>query len=340
MYNGKAYIRGIVESLNTINCKKEIIIVDDGSPDGSYEYCCNEFSGNSAVKVFSKKNGGISDTRNYGLSKASAEYIMFADQDDRVDGNVVSQAYEICSKKNLDGAFWSCDYYKAGVTSHCDIIKQNKIINKQEIQNELLKALIFRESCNLMSFIGHVWAGIYRKGIVDKGIRFRHFVDYEDDQLFVFDFLSQACSILLISDVGYYWNVNPKSYSHAYRQLPDIISSYESYFEYLGKKTKSIFSSDVMREFDDFGCQFTLCDAIRNSGISNIYRQKCVNELKHAIEKPKYKKAIRNPHSHILEKRFTLYLFLLKHGLLGVCIIGTRIFFISKKLGIGRKREV
>ncbi len=331
MYNGKLYMKNNIDTLCAVNCNKEIIIIDDGSTDDSYDYCCKEFKNNHDVRIYKKKNGGISDARNFGLRKATGKYLLFVDQDDRVDSEVVSKAYIKCCAHDLDGVFWSCNYESDGITSECDIIKNNRIIGKQEINNNLIEALIFRTSCTWMSFVGHIWAGIYRKKIVDKGIEFKHFVDYEDDQLFVLDFLTKANSLGLTTDVGYYWNVNPHSYSRNYRQLPDIINSYKNYFEYIKNQTEGILSSNIFKDFSVFSYQFTLCEAIRNSGISKKYRYECIKQLKETLTLSNYKEAVRMPHPHISETRFKLYLTLLKAGMVDVCILGTRLFFIIKQ---------
>lgn len=331
MYNGKSYIQRNVEMLCSIDCDKEILIVDDGSLDDSYLYCCEAFKNNPEVKIFKKKNGGISDARNYGLRQATGKYLMFVDQDDHVDSEVVAKALRKCKDNSLDGVFWSCDYDFDGRTRSCDRVNEDTIIGKNSICEEMLRALIFRTSCNLMSYIGHIWAGVYNREIIDKGIEFRHFVDYEDDQLFVLDFLVNSNSIGLIKDVGYYWTVNPDSYSHNYRQLPEIIVSYKEYFKYIRERTYSVLDDDIVEEFVLFGYQFTICEAVRNSGISNKYRKKCISDLKQCLTQPEYRKAIKQPHPHIQEKRYQLYLKLIRIGLVGICTFGTRVFFIAKQ---------
>lgn len=83
IYNVKNYMEKCVDSLINQTYKNlEIILVDDGSSDGS-EILCDEYSAkDKRVKVIHKKNGGLSSARNAGLDKCTGQYVMFVDGDD------------------------------------------------------------------------------------------------------------------------------------------------------------------------------------------------------------------------------------------------------------------
>lgn len=70
LFNGKAYIDDTVTALRQIHSFKEILIVDDESTDGSYEYCKNRWSGCSDIRVLHQEHGGITKARNHGLREA------------------------------------------------------------------------------------------------------------------------------------------------------------------------------------------------------------------------------------------------------------------------------
>ena len=72
----------IVSITEQTNRNIEIILVNDGSPDGCLEIC-NEFAKkDSRIKVINKENGGLVSARKAGLAAASGEYIAFVDGDD------------------------------------------------------------------------------------------------------------------------------------------------------------------------------------------------------------------------------------------------------------------
>ncbi|MBQ2359146.1 MAG: glycosyltransferase family 2 protein, partial [Ruminococcus sp.] len=72
-----------LESICRQTCKDlEILLIDDGSADSSPQICERFAEKDSRVRFFQKENGGPSDTRNYGIERASGDYIMFFDSDD------------------------------------------------------------------------------------------------------------------------------------------------------------------------------------------------------------------------------------------------------------------
>lgn len=85
VYNVESYISKCVDSILACDCHDfELLLVDDGSTDGSGLICDNYGQQDSRVRVFHKQNGGVSSARNLGLEHAGGEWIMFVDSDDWV----------------------------------------------------------------------------------------------------------------------------------------------------------------------------------------------------------------------------------------------------------------
>lgn len=83
VYNTQRYLRRCVESVRA-QCYEdiEIILVDDGSQDGSGQLCDELAREDVRIQVIHKQNGGLSDARNHGLQAAKGEYVLFLDSDD------------------------------------------------------------------------------------------------------------------------------------------------------------------------------------------------------------------------------------------------------------------
>jgi glycosyltransferase involved in cell wall biosynthesis len=112
VYNVEKYVLRCLESLNNQTFQNfEVIIVNDGSTDKSVDICRqfinqNELGGQ--FKILDKKNGGLSDARNYGVSFAQGKFIFFLDSDDYIE----KDTFEIMiSSIEKDTILVQTDYY-------------------------------------------------------------------------------------------------------------------------------------------------------------------------------------------------------------------------------------
>ena len=98
------YLPTCIESvLKQTYSEKEIILVDDGSPDSSPEICDEYAALYPNIKVIHKKNGGLSDARNVGIETATGEYVLFLDGDDYWDDvNALDKLIQRVTLTNAD----------------------------------------------------------------------------------------------------------------------------------------------------------------------------------------------------------------------------------------------
>lgn len=95
VYNTKDYLQRCLNSIvNQTYSNLEIIIIDDGSTDGSGQICDAYQSLDSRIKVFHQKNKGAASARNSGLDKAKGEYIGFVDSDDYIREDMYASLYD------------------------------------------------------------------------------------------------------------------------------------------------------------------------------------------------------------------------------------------------------
>lgn len=98
-YGVEKYIEKCLDSIiNQTYRNIEIILIDDGSKDSSGEICDNYAKLDSRIKVYHKENGGLSDARNYGIERATGEYLTFIDSDDYVDLDYIEFMYNLVKK--------------------------------------------------------------------------------------------------------------------------------------------------------------------------------------------------------------------------------------------------
>lgn len=90
VYNVEKYLIKCLDSVIRQTYQKlEIILVDDGSTDSSGKICDDYANKDGRIKIFHKKNGGLSDARNYGIERSTGEYLAFIDSDDYVDDDYI-----------------------------------------------------------------------------------------------------------------------------------------------------------------------------------------------------------------------------------------------------------
>ena len=109
IYKVEPYLRRCLDSIvNQTYTNLEIILVDDGSPDGCPQICDEYAVKDNRIVVIHKENGGLSDARNAGLDICKGEYISFVDSDDYVDQNYIESLIEPTKKGSFD--FIIADY--------------------------------------------------------------------------------------------------------------------------------------------------------------------------------------------------------------------------------------
>ena len=99
VYNVKAYLAACIDSLIRQNYPKlEIILVDDGSTDGSGVDCDAYAKKDPRIRVIHQQNLGLSGARNRGIKEATGEYLTFVDSDDTVAPDYVQYLFSLISK--------------------------------------------------------------------------------------------------------------------------------------------------------------------------------------------------------------------------------------------------
>ena len=94
VYNIMEYLPRCVHSVIAQTYKNlQIILVDDGSTDGTAQLCDELAAEDPRISVYHKENGGSSSARNLGLGKAQGEYIGFVDSDDHIEADMYEKLY-------------------------------------------------------------------------------------------------------------------------------------------------------------------------------------------------------------------------------------------------------
>ncbi|OUQ67900.1 hypothetical protein B5E53_07855 [Eubacterium sp. An11] len=210
VYNVKNYLIKCIDSLlnqNTV-CSYGIILVDDGSTDGS-DKICDIFAKRFPymINVIHKKNGGLSEARNYGVKFSNAQYIIFVDSDDYVDGRFIQSLYDALVKESADMVV--APICKEYVNKDGSICRSPSRYAKKLIMNTK-EALI--ELCYEKYYGSYAVSKIIKTSIL-REISFP-LGKYFEDSFTIYKFIAKCKRIVCIPEEHYYYLQRNGSIQH------------------------------------------------------------------------------------------------------------------------------
>lgn len=187
VYNVEAYLEKCLDSLVNQTLKEiEIIVVNDGTKDNSQKIIDRYAKKYKNIHSYIKDNGGLSDARNYGLTKASGEYVAFVDSDDYVSKDMYQRMYEKAVSGNFDMVVCDLNY----VYENSDVIKR-AYSNVPNDTTDIKKAMI--------NIYPAAWNKIFKKKLFKHDVRFKKGVWFEDVE-FIYRLLPYVKSIGVVNE--------------------------------------------------------------------------------------------------------------------------------------------
>ncbi len=235
IYNVEKYLRECVDSiLSQTFTDFELILVDDGSTDNSGGICDEYQLADSRVKVIHKKNGGLSDARNFGTDKASGEYILYIDSDDYVISNDFFQKiYE--NLNDCDLLFYKHQKFFDGQSelqpcqySYANVLDEDDYVTK-------IAKLIEGDA-----FYGMAWIKAFKRSIVvDNQIAFEVGLLGEDME-WNYHLITNANSLALLDQpfIAYRQRENSITSSIKLKNLTDFIYILEKWSKKVSETIK------------------------------------------------------------------------------------------------------
>jgi len=201
MYNVEKYLRRCLDSVqNQTFPDWQAICVDDGSPDKSGAIAEEYAKRDKRFIVLHKENGGLSDARNFGMPKATGEYIMFLDSDDFIHPQTMEIVYELAKKNKSDIVSFTYDrfyrpqlmvYHKLGLNTDNVVplgikkrydVDKIKTLTTDDIFEYATDSAHNAFNKNRRFLVKHcqVWKNLYRRDLICdiefiKGILFEDF---------------------------------------------------------------------------------------------------------------------------------------------------------------------
>lgn len=206
VYNAERWIESCIESLIGQTYQDlEILLIDDGSTDRSYQMCMKAARQDERIHVIRKKNGGVSSARNMGLLCAKGKYAVFVDADDFLATDILEM---VMNKVDIDknGLYvWNFAKVKGQ-----DILPEPEIFIDDITREEMLCSVIsgYKNEFDLGNCIRAVWGKLFEMELIrDYGIRFPEGVYIGEDAVFLLEYLKYTEDIIVINRYGYYYRI-------------------------------------------------------------------------------------------------------------------------------------
>lgn len=200
VYNVEPYLRRCLDSvIRQTYTNLEIILVDDGSTDGSSAVCDEYKEKDSRILVIHKENGGVSSARNAGLEMATGEWIGFVDSDDWVETDMYEYLYELAKEHETDVA--QCAVAMENGSQRETLFSAVNVPSKG----------ITRENLKILS--NSVCNKLYRSAPVN-GLSFECTYPIGEDALFNVAVLARSSSFVFSPAAKYHYNYWTGSASH------------------------------------------------------------------------------------------------------------------------------
>lgn len=244
IYNVCNFIeRGIQQILAQNYIDFEVILVDDGSTDSSYEKCQQVSQLDKRIRVLHQKNKGAGSARNLGIENATGEYIYFFDIDDEVASNLLEYNVHIMEKYDVEMVVFGYKNVETIYKKETEVSFPSVLL----IGNESLKNVYVEDF--ILKVNGFPWNKFYRKEFLDKyKLRYEN-QRIQQDEVFNMMCYQHITRMYLSSECLYTYYIYNKGNTRS-RFIPDRFDIYKSVRQHF-EQLKSFWNLTDIR-LDDY----------------------------------------------------------------------------------------
>lgn len=282
VYNTEKYLHRCIDSILVQTFTDfELLLINDGSTDKSGEICDEYAMKDSRIRVFHKKNGGVSSARNLGLDNTKGEWVAFVDSDDWIKTDYL---YSMMSQSDADmimSSFEIIDNFE-----EWDNNIKNELYNYSKIKFFLERYINTATLCA-------PWCKLFKVSLIGN-LRFNELISFKEDTIFVFEYLDKVNRVRTINSWGYQYRrgineslsvklLSVKEYRYIVHEYSKGFKKLEYKFNYDGTyvrvdENSNLFrkSLSVIRDGSKSLCQRykDFIDLLNDGNIQDILRYK------------------------------------------------------------------
>lgn len=219
VYNTEQYLHRCLDSIANQSLREiEVVVVNDGSPDGSAAILAEAAARDARIRAVETPNGGVSKARNLGMDLAAGEFVIFIDSDDYIHPDMLEKLYESAVEHNADMAVCNASRVYADGRISAPIIDfhGNKLITPRADHCGYIRKIFSQEE----SLAGGSWNKLFRLGrLRESGVRYLDRADiYAEDAVFLYQVLPHMRTISVVDQPMYFYYQHEASVSHNYKE--------------------------------------------------------------------------------------------------------------------------
>lgn len=331
VHNSELYLKECLDSVFPgLEMEDEIILVENGSSDSSWEICRSYSESHPCVRAAKLETAGVSKARNHGISLAKGDWIIFLDSDDILDPGLLPTAHEL----DIDADIILCDYrYLDEETAGED---QNNISEIKDVSPDLLRRAVLqyakyrtkiRQAANL-DYVT-IWSCcaklIRREFLIRNRIHFPEKLCLSEDTVFSLQLYCCAEKVCYIRQNSFFYRQTPSSASRVHHPKLLENNEYLRKWTYRYVRKKGLYSelSDevsvfLVRKLIDECLHLIYSDTDKEFAISYIRRNAAETYMARALRRVDYRYLIAGKRNSL---RFWPVLWALKRNLYGLLFI-------------------
>lgn len=281
IYNVENFLRRTIESLlNQTVQDFEIVLVDDGSTDGSGKICDEYAEKYSNIHVARRVNGGLSAARNTGASAARNEYILFLDADDYLDSDTVEKIETVIEHHAPDCICFGWRYITAEGSQPDAIpnLNKNTLLDQKYIHEVILPPMLNLKKDEEHFIYDFAVNKVYKRSIINEHqIQFDETRRIWEDRPFVVEYL-KYCNTFYCMDracYNYVQTVGSLSSKYYLNFFDIVLANFHNYVKWYGEEY----------DFDTEYVNTYWCHSIENIVFRSLQQTKDQAQIRENIRK-------------------------------------------------------
>lgn len=188
-------------SLSTVNIGLQIVVVNDGSTDNTFDILNANFKDDARVLILDQENQGVAVAREHALSHVKGNYVAFCDSDDWVDEDWLISMYRVLKEQNADIVTFKAKINGVSATYNP---KETLVLNREQAIKEFLK----HKKLN-----GILWTKLFNAKLFE-GIHFDSQLACFEDADVMWKILHKTDKLVIVNDAKYNWMISRTSLSN------------------------------------------------------------------------------------------------------------------------------